>query len=152
MLIAEVGQKFYELADSQELYAEDTQEEQDDEALTSDGTLTLGTTRTAEGLSASELEFIHGNGYTVAAVLPELSADVSGQYDIDVELDESAPTGAKLYWFAFPRNAEPSEDDEIIDFCDSNGEDTETVPENHIVVASPWLRENVIYAPVIMVK
>ena len=137
---------------AQELYAEDTQEEQDDEALTSDGTLTLGTTRTAEGLSASELEFIHGNGYTVAAVLPELSADVSGQYDIDVELDESAPTGAKLYWFAFPRNAEPSEDDEIIDFCDSNGEDTETVPENHIVVASPWLRENVIYAPVIMVK
>ena len=135
-----------------ELKTEDEQEQKDDESPSGLGTLTLGTARNIAGLSAAQRAFIQGNGYTVAAVLPELSADVSGQYDIPVTLYDAAPVGASMFWLAYPSNADPSEDDEIIDFYDTEGGDITTVPENREIIASPWLRENVIYAPVIIVK
>ena len=60
--------------------------------------------------------------------------------------------GAKLYWFAFPKDALDSEDDSIIDFFEIDGKDTEVVPEDHVVAAYPWLRAGVTYGPVIAVK
>ena len=40
----------------------------------------------------------------------------------------------------------------IADFFDIEGADTEVVPNDHIVIVYPWLREGVTYGPVIAVK
>lgn len=114
--------------------------------------LTLGAERTEASLTEDEIAAIEAGGFMIAAILPELSADEAGQYDLEVDIEEHIPAGTKMYWFAFPRDAEPEDDDNIIDFYDDKGIPTETVPESHIVIVSPWLRENVTYAPVIMVK
>ena len=50
------------------------------------------------------------DGYIIAARLPEISVDVSGMYDFEVELSENAPVGARLYWLAYP-DCEGSDDD-----------------------------------------
>ena len=117
----------------------------------SEGKLSLGTERTLADLTAEQLSQIEAEGLMVVAVLPEMSADEAGQYDIDADLDENAPEGAELVWLAFPRD-EPSDDDKIADFYDTEGELIENVPESRKVVVSPWLREGVIYEPVIAVK
>ena len=91
-------------------------------------------------------------GYTVVAVLPEITADAAGQYDFNVELDEEAPEGAKLIWVAFPKNAPAAEDDEIVDFYDEAGTPVEGVPASHKIIAEPWLREAVTYEPVIAIE
>lgn len=103
-------------------------------------------------LAAGSRVVADGEDYIVAAVLPEITVEESGQYDLELELDENAPEGARLYWLALPKDAEPSEDDTIIDFYDDTGADTETVPANHKLIASPWLRADIVYSPVIMVK
>lgn len=115
-----------------------------------EGEITLGVERTAAGLTSTEEAALEG--YVIAAILPEITVTESGQYDLEVDLDEAAPTGAKLYWFAFPRTAAPTEDDEIIDIYDEAGAETDSVPESHTVVISPWFREGVTYAPVLAVK
>ena len=81
-----------------------------------------------------------------------MSANASGMYSIEAVIGENIPVGAELFWFAFPKNAEPTEDDEIAEFYDDSGADTKTVPENHKVTVSAWLTEGVTYAPVIAVK
>ncbi|MBQ7220324.1 MAG: hypothetical protein IJS28_05020 [Synergistaceae bacterium] len=126
-----------------------------DEAKTDEtaeaGTLTLGAERTAAALTEAQLAFLAEKGYTVIAVLPEMTADASAQYDLEAELDEDAPEGEKMFWIAFP-DAEPSEDDEIVDFYDEAGAPVEGVPASHKIIASPWLREGVTYEPVIAIE
>lgn len=116
------------------------------------GTITFGATRTVDGLSAAERAAIEEAGYIIAAVLPETTVDISGQYDIELELIEAAPEGAELAYFAFPRDAEATEDDAIVDFFDEDGAETEVVPEGRKIVASPWFTAEKTYAPVIAVK
>ena len=79
-----------------------------------------------------------------------MSVTADGQYDLDVELNENAPEGAELVWFAFPSTA--TTDDDIVDFYDEAGASVEGVPASHKIIASPWLNEGVTYAPVIAVK
>ena len=89
----------------------------------------------------------------IAAILPEISATVDGQYGLEVDLLADVPAGSELKWLAYPQSpAEPSTDDEIADFFDIDGADTTTVPSDHIVLVYPWLREGVKYAPVIVAK
>ena len=89
--------------------------------------------------------------YFIVAVLSEdFTVDEDGQHDFDVTLDESIPSGIKLYYFA--QSSEPSDDDEIVDFCDTSGEYIDEVPEDRAVTVSPWFRVGVIYNPVIAVK
>ncbi len=116
------------------------------------GVMTLGETRGISYLTQSEHERLELEEYMIAAVLPEISVDVSGMYDLEAELDESAETGKMLVWLAFPRNADSSEDDEIAEFWDESGREITGVPESHVVRMSVWLNEGVIYAPVIAVK
>ena len=117
-----------------------------------EGTVTIGAPRTVADLTAGQQAFLAEKGYTVVAVLPEITADAAGQYDFNVELDEEAPEGAKLIWVAFPKNAPASEDDEIVDFYDEVGTPVEGVPASHKIIASPWLREAVTYEPVIAIE
>ena len=58
----------------------------------------------------------------------------------------------ELFWFAFPKGVEDSEDDKIIEFYDMEGNEIKTVPENHEIIFSAWFEEGVIYEPVIAVK
>lgn len=116
----------------------------------SEPAITFGTSRTINSLSRSDIEKLKEEGYEIAAVLPEIKASVSGLYDLETELDAEA--GKAMYWFAFPVNAKPSDDDEIAEFYDDTGAEISGVPENHKVVISVWLNEGVTYAPVIAVK
>lgn len=114
--------------------------------------LSVGAERSVSEIGSAEREAIEREGYTIVAVLPELSVDVEGMYDLDVELDSGAEVGRELVWLAFPQNAKSSEDDEIVEFWDETGEETQTVPEGLKLKVSVWLREGVRYAPVIAVK
>ena len=117
-----------------------------------EGELTIGTERTVGMLTDSQAKVLDDGRFVIAAILPEINATADGQYGLEVDLAEYVKAGAKLYWFAFPKDAEASEDDEIIDFFELDGTDTEVVPEDHIVAAYPWLRAGVTYGPVIAVK
>ena len=123
----------------------------DSEEEETEATITLGEPRTVADLTAEQVAAIKDEGYIIVAVLPEMTVTESGQYDLDVELDENAAEGAELKWFAFPKAA-PSEDDEIVDFYDEAGTPVEGVPASHKIIASPWLNAEVTYAPVIAVK
>ena len=90
------------------------------------------------------------NEYTVVAVLPEVSVDVSGMYDFDVILSNNASEGAELLYLS--NSDEPSEDDEIVEFFDDTGAETSVVPESRNITVSVWLNEGVTYSPQIAVK
>lgn len=120
---------------------------EDDVALTEEAVISFGHERTSTPHQAE----IEGEGYIIAAILPEISVDVSGMYDLEAELCEDISAGAKLYWLAYP-DGEGSEDDTIAEFYDEAGAEVETVPESRKVVVSVWLNEGVKYAPVIAVK
>ena len=114
--------------------------------------VTVGAPRTAADLTAGQKAFLAEKGYTVIAVLPEISANADGQQDFDVELDEDSPEGAKLVYIPFPKNAQETDDDSIADFYDAEGQAIEEVPAEKDIVVSPWLREGVTYEPVIAVE
>ena len=90
----------------------------------------------------------------IIATLPELEVSQSAQYDFRITLDENAPIGAKLFYFANASSSEenPNDDDEIIDFADESGQEISEVPNNRSIIASPWLNPNTSYKPVIAVK
>ncbi len=79
-----------------------------------------------------------------------MSVDVSGMYDFEAALSDSAPIGEKLYWAA--NSEKPSDDDGIAEFFREDGQETQTVPENRKVIVSVWLNKGVVYKPVIAVK
>ena len=123
------------------------------------GTVTFGEARTADSLTDAQRAALEEAGYVIVKVLPELTTDVSGQYDVaamldvdSLELAEEAAEGAELAYFAFPVDAETTEDDEIADFFDEDGADTAVVPESKKVLVFPWLTAEKTYAPVIAVK
>lgn len=95
---------------------------------------------------------LEAKGYLIAAVLPEISVNVSGMYDIDVELYDDVPEGAELVWLAFPEEGKESDDDEIAEFYDPNGKEITRVPAGHRITVAPWLNKGVKYSPVIAVR
>ncbi len=97
---------------------------------------------------------VDGDEYLVVALLSEdiIEFENSGQRDFLIHLDENVPSGLKLYYFARPQNCEPSEDDEIVDFCGTSGEYIDNVPEDRVITVSPWFTPGVIYNPVVAVK
>ena len=88
--------------------------------------------------------------YVIAAVLPVVSVDVSGLYDFTVELSDETPEGAELIYMA--NSSQTSEDDEIVEFYDDDGEEISTVPEDRKITIAIWLNKDVIYSPVVVVK
>ena len=147
---AQISEHEDEIYDDDSL-REETEAEIESESK-SESAITFGHERNELSLSAGQSAMLNENGYTVVKVLPEMKVSVSGMYDIDVELDESVETGAKLIWFAFPKNKESSSDDEIAEFYDESGKEITSVPESHKITVSAWLNEGVTYEPVIAVK
>ena len=133
---------------------DETETDGDDEELErGEGDVILGEARTEAALTAGERAAIEAQGYLIAAVLPEVTVTEDGFYDLDaVALVEETPEGAELVWFAFPRNAAASEDDEIAEFYDEAGAEIKVVPAELKVVPAAWFNADVTYAPVIAVK
>lgn len=123
--------------------------------------ITEGSARDVSSLTIGELASIASEGGVIAAILPEISTNDSAFYtpeSIDcfgnIKLSADVPTGWTLVWNAFTRetaNALSVEDaqDDNVQFTDSDGKITITVPENHIINVSAWLDADVVYAPVI---
>ena len=109
-------------------------------------TVTFGESRI---LTPEESAMLAREGLMIAAVLPELTVNKSGMYDLSVSLNPEAETGAKLFWLAGARP--PSDDDSIAEFYDSEGGETESVPESHEITVSVWLNAETVYRPVIAV-
>ncbi len=86
----------------------------------------------------------------IACVLPEISVDKSGLYDLTVELDEAVEAGEKLIWLA--NSASPSSDDDIAEFYSVDGTEITNVSEDRKIIVSAWFNVNRVYAPLIVVK
>lgn len=141
-----------ELYDNEDkLTHEETESEHESESE-HEHVITFGAERDSELLSAGQTEMLSNGGYVIVKVLPEMKVSVSDMYEFDVELDEAAESGAKLFWFAFPKDNESTSDDEIAEFYDESGAEITSVPESHKITVSVWLTEGVTYEPVIAVK
>ncbi|MBQ6419348.1 MAG: hypothetical protein IJJ91_11830, partial [Synergistaceae bacterium] len=97
-----------------------------------------------------ESTLANSDGYVVVAVLPEISVDVPGMYEFDVALSDDVPEGAELVYLA--NSDSPSDDDEIAEFFDAEGEPITSVPEDSRITLSVWLNSNTIYNPAIAIK
>lgn len=117
----------------------------------------IGEDRTILSLSVSELAEVSNDTSMIAAVLPEITVNISDIYDFDAELSGNVRTGAKLIWHPFMRESvNPSEyanasdsDENAVWFYDDEGREITEVPENHKIKVSAYLEEGKTYAPVI---
>ena len=97
-----------------------------------------------------ELTLANSGGYIVVAVLPEISVDVSGMHEFGIALSDDVPQGAELVYVA--NSDSPSDDDEIAEFFDAEGEPITAVPENRLITLSVWLNPHALYKPIIAIK
>ncbi|MBR0247651.1 MAG: putative Ig domain-containing protein [Synergistaceae bacterium] len=89
-------------------------------------------------------------GYVIVAELGTISADESGMYEFGIALSDDVPEGTELIYLA--NSDEPSDDDEIVEFYDDEGNEISSVPESRKITISIWLNKEVIYSPEIAVK
>ncbi len=116
-----------------------------------DGNTSHSTGAKGNGTSSPELSApTQTEGYIIAHTFETLSVDKAGLYDFDVELDEDTPEDWTLVWVA--NSSEPSDDDEIADFFNSEGTPIEVVPGDKKITVSVWLNPNREYDPAIAVK
>ena len=90
------------------------------------------------------------DGCKIIARLPEISVDLPGMYDFEIELSDDVQTDEEMIYIA--NSSEPSDDDEIAEFYDDSGMEVTKVPQSKKIILSVWLREGIIYAPVVVVK
>ncbi|MBQ3654489.1 MAG: putative Ig domain-containing protein, partial [Synergistaceae bacterium] len=86
----------------------------------------------------------------IVAVLPEISADVSGIYDFGITVSDDVPEDSELIYLA--NSDQPSSDDEIAEFFDETGGEISLVPKSRKFTVSVWLNKGVIYSPRIAVR
>ncbi|MBR1657954.1 MAG: S8 family serine peptidase [Synergistaceae bacterium] len=120
-----------------------------------------GTSRGVSSLTAGEMSIVTANNAKVAAVLPEISVDVSAFYTYEdiasfanIHLSEDVPVGYALRWHPFTRNASGAVEDSAesnadCDFYDSKLNPTDKVPEDRIINVGAYLEAGTTYAPVI---
>ena len=97
-----------------------------------------------------ELTLANSGGYVVVAELGTILVDVSGMYDFEIALSDDVPEGAELLYLA--NSDEPSDDDEIAEFYDDEGEPVTSVPESRLITISVWLNPHTVYKPTIAIK
>lgn len=92
----------------------------------------------------------NSGGYVIVAELGVISADEAGMYDFTVTLSDYAHEGAELVYLANSDN--PSDDDDIAEFWDVDGEPITAVPDDKRITISVWLNPETVYSPVIAVR
>ena len=123
--------------------------------------ITEGKTRDVSSLTIGELAQVTKDGSMIGAILPEIRTNDSAWFYADsidcfanIKISADVPTGWTLVWNLFTRgnfdalSVKDAEDDNV-QFTDSDGNITLTVPENHIVNISAWLDAYTVYAPVL---
>ena len=136
--------------------------ESSDKPVTPPIKISEGKARDISSLTIGEIASITAANRLIAAILPEISANVEGFYTFEsidcfanVRISDDVPTGWTLVWNAFTRgtsvNALSMKDaeDDNVQFTDSEGRITITVPDNRVVNISAWLDAGVVYAPVL---
>lgn len=143
-----------DVSDTQEKSAEPEKSEEptseNESSVINSPVVNFGTERGISSIRAVDADAL--DGYKIAAVLPELTVSESNMYDFTIELAPEISSGDKLFWFAFPQNREKSDDDDIAEFYDTEGNEITTTPESHEILISVWLNSGDVYAPVIAVK
>ena len=113
----------------------------------------VGAERNTSSLRDEEKKAVSDDNATVAAVLPEMSVNVSGTYLLGVDIDANVPTGATLSLHLFPRTAANGgvalSGETAGTFYDDEGTEITTVPSNHHVNVAVELTAGVTYAPVV---
>lgn len=94
--------------------------------------------------------YLHSESIIIVAKLGEVSRDVSGMYDFEIEVPDYIAEGSELIYIA--NSDKPSEDDDIAEFYDDTGAEISAVPENRRITVSIWLNPETVYYPVIAVK
>ena len=107
---------------------------------------------TNQAINESKGYVVEQGAYEIIYELPEITALESGMNDFEIKLSDDVPAGAEILWLARPQDAEPSEDDEIAEFYDTEGAEITTVPESHELTVSAWLNKDVTYKPALAVK
>lgn len=118
-------------------------------------TVNFGSSRTVSSLTETQLAAVSNDTQMVAAVLPEITVNVTGTYSIDVEIPADVPAGLVMTWHSFSGETGGSffmsEGDSSAVFYDSDGNVITTVPENHRVTVVVQLESGKTYSPVISV-
>ncbi|MBQ7193580.1 MAG: putative Ig domain-containing protein, partial [Synergistaceae bacterium] len=116
----------------------------------------FGLSRSVSSLSSGELATVSNDEMMIAAILPEITVNVSDIYDFnDIRIDSRVPNGAVMVWNSFARisgsEAELSNanDNSGVQFMDKNGKEISTVPEEHVIDVSVYLEGGYTYGPVI---
>jgi len=86
----------------------------------------------------------------IVAELGVISSDEEGMHEFGVALPDSIPEGLELVYIA--NSDEPSEDDEIAEFYDDEGNEISKVPESRKITVSIWLNPERVYNPAIGIK
>lgn len=117
--------------------------------------VTQGNARGVSALTVGQFSLLTAGNSMIAAVLPEISVNVSGTYTSsdaecfgNVAISSDVPAGSLLVWNAFAAGETDSESDSAV-FYDSEGKEISAVPENHIVNVAAYFEAGKVYAPVI---
>lgn len=94
--------------------------------------------------------YLHSENVMIVAELGEISCDMAGMYEFEIQLPDYAPKGSELVYIA--NSDRPSEDDDIAEFYDEAGVEVSAVPENRRIIISIWLNTETVYNPVVAVK
>ena len=114
----------------------------------------MGPERGFSSLSQAELSQVSNDKSKIAAVLPEITVNISDYYAFnDVKLDSGVPDSWVLAWNPFARDSvsevsASASDNEAV-FTDSDGYEIKTVPADRIINVSAYLESGKTYAPVI---
>ncbi len=93
---------------------------------------------------------LYSESYVIVAELGEISCDMAGIYDFEIEIPDCQLEGSELVYIA--NSDSPSEDDEIAEFYDDEWNEISEIPESRKITVSIWLNPGRIYMPVIAVK
>ena len=115
-----------------------------------------GSARGVSSLSAGQLAVVSNDRMMIAAILPEITVNVSDFYDFnEVKISSDVPVGAVLVWNPFARVSESeaivsdAEDNSGVQFMDEEGKEVTAVPEGRVIDVSAYLEGGMTYAPVI---
>ena len=124
-----------------------------DDSKPKDNNIVIGPARGVASLSAVELAMVSNDRSMIAAILPEITVNVSALYSFEgIEIDAKVPAGYVLVWNAFARvsgsEIKASDEREAM-FTDESGQEITTVPNSHIINVSAYLEAGNTYAPVV---
>ena len=99
---------------------------------------------------ATDDKYSYSESYVIVAELGVISSDVEGLHEFGIALPDYVPEGSELVYIA--NSDSPSDDDEIAEFYDDEGNEISGVPESRKITISIWLNPERIYNPAIGIK